>query len=114
MVFKGNGVLKEFPGNYSQYLASETKAPEAKTVKSQPAPKVAEKSKSKLSFKDKREFDLLEKEIPELEKKRQELEEKLQHIADHEDLMKASVDIAALIKTIDSKTERWLELSEMQ
>jgi ABC transport system ATP-binding/permease protein len=114
MVFKGNGVLKEFPGNYSQYLASETKAPEVKTVKSQPAPKVAEKSKSKLSFKDKREFDLLEKEIPELEKKRQQLEEKLQHIADHEDLMKASVDIAALIKSIDSKTERWLELSEMQ
>jgi ABC transport system ATP-binding/permease protein len=115
MVFKGNGELGEYPGNYSQYLASLSEKPVAPAAKvTAPAIKTVEKTKNKLSYNDKREFDTLEKEIPAMEKRRKELEEKLQHIADHDQLIKASQEIAELIKTIDQKTERWLELSEMQ
>jgi ATP-binding cassette subfamily F protein uup len=116
MVFKGDGELGEFPGNYSQYLASLNAKPAAGSIKKEnPVAKTKEsnKEKTKLSFNEQREFEKLEKEIPKLEKQKSELESQLQSITEHEKLIKASEEIAEIIKSIDMKTERWLELSEL-
>ena len=74
LVFKGNAEIKDFPGNYSDYLAAQKSADkeiESKTVAKEPKPDTRIKDKQsdtrKLSFKERRELETLEKEISELE-----------------------------------------------
>jgi ATP-binding cassette subfamily F protein uup len=69
--------------------------------------------KVKLSFKEKHEFDQLEKEIPLLEKEKKELEEKLANSATgHEDLLNITERLGKVVQLLDEKGMRWLELSE--
>jgi ATP-binding cassette subfamily F protein uup len=121
-VFEGDGVVRDYPGNYTQYRLSQKNAPEEKSttanteVKSspainQPAPSPA---KQRLSFKDKREFELLEKEIAALTKEREMINQKLNNGATpFEELQQLSNRIGQVNKELDEKEFRWLELSEM-
>lgn len=117
-VFEGDGKVSVFGGSYTEYrLKQELEAEEAKmqTIKSTQDKKVVEERKKvKLSFKEKIEFEELEKELPKLEEEKKLLSEKLATNLGHEELMKASERLGEVLKLIDSKTDRWLELSEYQ
>lgn len=124
-VFEGVGVIRDFPGNYTEYR--DKKDAEEKTLKKEEPEKPVHKSeqaapvpveektitKKKLSYKEKAEFEQLEKEIAKLEKEKSELTEKLS-AADQqqEDLLKWSERIGKVIAELDEKSFRWLELSE--
>jgi ATP-binding cassette subfamily F protein uup len=116
-VFEGGGVIRDFNGTYTEYrLEEEEKLKAAKTVvkEEKPAERTREdKPKTKLSFKEKYEFDTLEKEIEELEQQKEELEDALNDAAtDYETLEATSKKLGAVIASLNEKTDRWLELSE--
>lgn len=121
-VFKGNGVVKDFPGDYSTYrhcLDMESKM--AKTEAKAESVKTAEQRKpkrdnsNKLSYKEKRELEELEKRLPELETEKNELEGKMssgEMLTD--ELLKASQRVSELIDEIDMVEMRMLELMEKE
>lgn len=119
-VFEGNGVIRDFPGNYTLYR-NEVKDPEPvaekKEVKPTPAPAAvtaAPVSKRQPSFKEKREFELLEKEIEALNEEKTTVTEKLNNgNTPFEELQKLSVRIGEITQLLDEKEIRWLELSEL-
>jgi ATP-binding cassette subfamily F protein uup len=120
-VFEGEGKVKDFPGNYTQYRdwqLLQKKTEQKNNVKSveqtEKETKVKDKKeKSKLSFKEKYEFEQLDKEIPELEKLKSELENKLmQEGLTHEELTEISTKLGDISKELEEKTNRWIELSE--
>ncbi|MGE0090905.1 MAG: ABC-F family ATP-binding cassette domain-containing protein [Bacteroidales bacterium] len=116
-VFQGNGVIKDFPGNYSQYREWITKTEKEALKESivsikKEQPKV-EKTKTKLSFNEKREYEQLEKEIADLENEKSVLENEINSgNLKNDDLISKSQRIGEIIKLLDSKTDRWIELSE--
>ncbi len=116
-VFKGNGQIFDFPGNYSDYKNHLVKQPQSK--EDQPAKsktkKVTQKeSKRKLSFNEKKEFENLESEIEMLENQKNELMEKMNSgSGNHEELLDWSKQIEKLTALIEQKEMRWLELSEL-
>ncbi len=122
LVFKGNAEIKDFPGNYTDYrewneLKEEEERENKKTVQqkepAKPAQPVKEKVR-KMSFKEKQEFEALEKEIPELEAEKAAIEAQLSSgMLDNDGILKASERFAELNDLIDEKSMRWLELSEI-
>ena len=121
-VFKGNGVVKDFPGDYSTYrhcldMESKMAKSEAKaeTAKTQEQRKPKRDNSNKLSFKEKRELEELEKRLPELEMEKNELEGKMStgELAT-EELLKASQRVSELIDEIDMVEMRLLELMEKE
>lgn len=121
-VFKGNGVVKDFPGDYSTYrhcLDMESKM--AKTEAKAESAKTAEQRKpkrdnsNKLSYKEKRELEELEKRLPELETEKNELEGKMSSgEMSTDELLKASQRVSELIDEIDMVEMRMLELMEKE
>lgn len=115
LVFQGEGKIKDYPGNYTDYrnwLKKEAKpAIEKKSVK-----RVKEEQpKTRMSYNEKREFESLEAELPELEKEKKILEEEINSgISDHELLLEKTTRLGELINTLDEKEMRWLELSEFK
>jgi ABC transport system ATP-binding/permease protein len=114
-VFEGEGVVSDFPGNYSQYRELERQ----KENFPEPPPKPAEQPqatatvKRKLSFKEQRELDLLGKELKELEAEKISIHEKLAAPGlPYEELDKLSKRILEIDRLVDDKEMRWLELSE--
>ena len=120
LVFKGDGVIKDFPGNYTQYrgwqaLASENEMNNSDTNKSvrRNAHKMSD-GKRKMTYKEKIEFASLEKEIAELEEEQRQLEADLSSgVLSTDEIMKKSFRFSAVREEIDSKSMRWLELSEI-
>ena len=122
LVFNGNGNIKDFPGSYTTYRVwrkeQEAKQSQA-SVKPTPSippktEKPKERVKGKLSFNEKREFEALEVEIPKLEAEKATLEAEMSSgTLSTEDLIAKSERIATLIEEIDTKSMRWLELSEL-
>lgn len=122
LVFNGNGNIKDFPGSYTAYRVwrkeQEAKQSQA-SVKPTPSippktEKPKERVKGKLSFNEKREFEALEVEIPKLEAEKATLEAEMSSgTLSTEDLIAKSERIAKLIEEIDTKSMRWLELSEL-
>jgi len=118
-VFDGNGEIRDFPGNYTIYrnqLEEEEEARKKAETTSKPKA-VQEKSKpkvsNKMSFNEKREFEVLEKEIEKLEAEKAALETALnsgEHSA--EELTEMSNRFGELTDELDEKEMRWLELSE--
>ena len=117
-----NGVINEFPGNYTQYR--EWKAIEDRRAleeqKSVAAERQSEKEntktaeKTKLSFKERKEFELLEKEIEALESEKSVITQALSSgTLSSEELIDKSNRIGEVLSLIDEKTMRWLELSEL-
>ncbi|HZI68201.1 MAG TPA: ABC-F family ATP-binding cassette domain-containing protein, partial [Hanamia sp.] len=119
-VFEGNGAIKDFPGNYSQYRVwkkqeeNNSQNEDGKSSKSSiENQKPSDNSKVKFSYKERREFENLEKEIAELEKEKKSLEEKLGYSStEFDELQKASERIGNIMQLLDEKEIRWLELSE--
>ena len=120
MVFDGEGVINNFPGNYSQYrewkqLEEKKANEEIKAAKTETKSQVfvKEEVKSKLTYKEKQEFEGLEKKIANLETEKSELTEKLSSgKLSSEELVDISNKITTLMELIEEKTMRWLKLSE--
>lgn len=122
--FEGNGIVKDFPGNYTQYREyKQQEEAERQTVESSPSTRKAESEKPrtdaaerprKLTFKEKQELERLEAELPKLEKEKAELESRMSSgTMATDELLTAGDRIATLIEEIDSKGMRWLELSDI-
>ncbi len=117
-VFEGDGVIKDFPGNYTQYRIEESKQLAVSNKQILNAPTVhrsplTDSTTRKLSYKEKREFEQLEKEIPELETERKDLTEKLGSNISYEELTVVSERLLVINSLLEAKEMRWLELSEL-
>lgn len=117
-VFEGEGIIRDFPGNYTQYRLEQKADKEVenatteKTIKTEPIPKKS--ADKRVSFKDKREFELLAKEIETLTAEKQNITTQLNGASlPFEELRKLSERIAELTEILDEKELRWLELSEL-
>jgi len=114
-VFEGDGEIRDFPGNYSQYRESEKQKELIETDTKTVTQKTGSFTlvKKKLSFKEQREFEMLEKELLQLEEERKIVYEQLQSTElPFEKLQQLSERISFINKLIDEKEFRWLELSE--
>ena len=125
-IFEGNGVIRDFPGNYTQYREamaagesvmgshiSPDKNQEPVDTRQQAT--TGSSSKRQLTFKEKREFELLEKEIADLTREKAIITEKLTSgNTAFEELQKISQRIGEVTQLLDEKEFRWLELSELQ
>lgn len=124
-VFEGDGVIRDFPGNYSQYRLwlkeQETSADEQYTIAERQNKsgtvndqrKTDKEKNRQFSFKEKREFDLLEKEINQLTKEKETITSKLNNADTRfEELQQLSIRIGEVTRLLDEKEFRWLELSE--
>ena len=120
-VFNGDGDIKDFPGNYTEYrdwrdeeratAAKEAAAQAAKTTPAKQSHRTEEKRK--LTFKEKREYEALETEIFQLEEEKAAIEEAMSSgTLSTADLLEKSARIQQVLELIDEKTMRWLELSE--
>ncbi len=138
-VFEGEGLVRDFPGNYTEYREKKEKeekilGKEAKANQLETAAKLNAKDayeydesieisgnnisktavqKKKLSFKEKFEFEELEKDIAKLEAEKVKITEQLNSSTDnHDDIVKWTGEIGKIITLLDEKSLRWLELSE--
>ena len=113
-VFEGDGDIRDFPGNYSDYRSSlkqeETAEEKPKIVSS----KNTAREKRKFSFNEKREWETLQKDIKTLEAEKHKLSDQINTATlPYDDLMKISQRIAEINELLDQKEMRWLELSEI-
>ena len=114
-VFKGNGEVVIYNGNYADFKQEqlELEAAEKKEERKQEKVQVKEKdNKQKLSYKEQREFESLEKEIADLEEQISQLTGELSSSNDHIELQKIAEEIEKTKSSLDNKTERWMELAE--
>lgn len=112
-VFRGNGVIENFPGNYSDFRAYEDSKPSTpKESKKESVPTEKPIQKGKLSYNEKREFGLLEIDIEKLQKKKKTIEDQfVNEELTSEEINQKSIELQDIIASIDTKEERWLELS---
>ena len=121
-VFEGDGVVRDFPGNYSSYRIEERAKEKQKDAPKKPepeAPKPMVKApapipeKKKFSFKDKREYDMLEKEIASLEAEKVTTTEKMMDPnLNYDQIQQLSNRMVRIGQLLEEKELRWLELSE--
>ena len=127
LVFEGAGRIKDFPGNYSEYLEwkrlkeSQEQEEEVKAERKESTAAVSERRRSsdsakrKLSFNERREKEALEREIETLEREKAQLEQELCSGTLSVDVLTAhSTRIGELLTLIDRKSTRWFELSEIE
>lgn len=117
-VFEGNGVIKDFPGNYSDYREWKNLQKEEKAVKKEERPKERENKRdysAKMSFKERKEFEALTVDIEKLEEEKHSIEEALSAgTLGVEELTQKSQRISEIIAELEDKEMRWLELSEKE
>lgn len=132
LVFKGSAEIQDFPGNYTDFREWENENGERKTESDgRSVENVKRKTESvgqndakenknnvsakrKLSFKEKQEFETLEREISELEKEKAKIEDAMSSgLLANDEIVSASERFSVLLELIDEKTMRWLELSEI-
>ena len=126
LVFKGEGEIQDFPGNYTQYrewcrLQPKTEGEEAEkkatkpTTKEQPSATQKKEGKRKMTYKEKREYEQLTKELEQLENEQKTLEEALcSGQLSVEELTEKSKRLPEIKDEIDEKEMRWLELAEIE
>lgn len=119
LVFKGQGDIRDFPGNYSDYrdwkLAKAEHEKEQSKPKEEKTERIRLNDKRKLSFKEKKELEQLEKDIAVLEEEKKRLEEMLcSGTLSVAELTETSKRLPVLGDELDEKTMRWLELSEIE
>lgn len=121
LVFRGNGEIKDFPGNYTQFREWESLKPKAEAAdkpnttseKKEKREFVGEQRRKK-TYKEKCEFERLEKEIAELEKEQKQIEEELcSGTLSIEQLTEKSKRLPVIKESLEEKEMRWLELSEI-
>lgn len=117
MVFKGDGVIKDFPGNYTQYREWQALLPkEAGELKvdKDTKPTKTVRERVKMTFKEKREFEQLEKDITLLEDEKKRIEDALSTgMLSVDQITEMSKRLPVLNDELDEKSMRWLELSEL-
>lgn len=120
-VFEGNGVIKDFPGNYSEYREwkqENDKLKDAEKPKEQQKTKASNVEKNrnsnKLTFKERKEFEELTKELDSLNNEKQEIETIFSNGSNTADLDRLAKRYNELKSIIDEKEYRWLELSEKE
>lgn len=123
-VFEGQGAIKDIIGNYTEYrkqLAQDSKRDKKPSDEKIEAVKVTQMSdsaapvaeKKKLSFKEKQEFEQLEKELETLENQKETFTNVLSNPeSSNEDIMNAGIKLGEIVARIDEATERWMELAE--
>ncbi|WNZ48118.1 ABC-F family ATP-binding cassette domain-containing protein [Leptolyngbya boryana CZ1] len=116
---ESGGTVREYPGNYSVYLdfkKDEEVAVEKPQIEKKSEPKPASNKPRKLSFKEKRELEALETQIPQMEEEKSTIEQKLYHNppAGFSEVQKLSERLAELDEQIETATIRWMELSEIE
>jgi len=122
-VFEGEGHIRDYPGNYSQYRlwleeggpkAADNNTEKNRSAESVPAADTTSApDKRKPSFKEKREFELLEKEISALTREKETITLKLSSPIPFDELQQLSNRIGEITQLLDEKELRWLELSEL-
>ena len=120
LVFKGQGEIKDFPGNYTQYREWQALQPKELSSAGQKPAKVStdtrseRETKRKMSFKEKREFEQLEKDIATLEDEKKQIEDALSSgTLSVDEITQMSKRLPLLNDELDEKSMRWLELSEL-
>ncbi len=120
LVFHGNGDVQDFPGNYSQYREWKALKTKDETIKKKPEQEGKSKknyrndTRRRMTFKEKTEFEQLEKDIAALEAEQKQLEEELcSGTLSIEQLTEKSRRLPKLKEELDEKSMRWLELSEI-
>ena len=120
-VFDGEGSIKDFPGNYSDWrdwrieekAAAAKEAAEKAAKSATPKQSYRTETKRKLTFKERKEYESLEEEIMALEEEKASIEQAMSTgTLDNDTLLKHSMRIQTVIELIDEKSMRWLELSE--
>lgn len=118
LVFEGNGIIKDFTGNFTQYRDLEkqrlqqVKSVEKEKTLAQKAGTEKKQPKKKLSYKEQRELKDLDLSIPLLEEEKKELTQQLQTTTDYTLIAEISQKLQSLIDDLDEKELRWLELQE--
>lgn len=123
LVFRGNGEVKDFPGNYTQFREAEKRQAREEASKSNPSgsnattstgikPRLTEKPR-RLTFKERQEFESLERDIEALEAEKSDIETALSSgTINVEEITTMSKRLPILNEELDEKSMRWLELSE--
>lgn len=124
LVFNGDGDVKDFPGNYTQYRDWKTERDKTEKASASPTPKAGNEPQNdgrnqnrarKLTFKEKRELEQLEKDIDALTKEKEEINAALcGGTTDVNEITRLSKRLPLLSDELDEKEMRWLELSELQ
>jgi ATP-binding cassette subfamily F protein uup len=114
--------VRDYPGNYSQYRAQRKeeqrqaqalkKARQGEATSTAGTATIKGDYSKRLSYKEKMEFDQLEKDLPLLEKKRDDLSSQIQGEQDHEKLLSMGAELGRIAQSLDEAEMRWLELSE--
>ena len=112
-VFRGNGIVENFPGNYSDYRVYEDSKPKEKVIKIEKQQKESTPpNKTKLSFVEKREFGSLEEDIDRLVRKKKAIESSfLNEELTQPQIQEKSEELQQVLSSLEEKEERWLELS---
>jgi len=120
--YKGDGIVKDFPGNYTQLREKQREnekqsslVKSSKNPESEKQPETVSKKEKKqgLTFKEKKEFEVLSKEIENLESEKKLIESEMsQSFINNEELLSKSKRHGEIVKLLDDKEFRWLELSE--
>ena len=124
LAFEGNGKIKDFVGNFSEYREAKSREESLEKnttakpdpVKETPAATVnasSSHSKRKLTFKEQRELETIEKEMPELEEQRAKILDQLNNETDYEKIAKLSSELETVSETLENQEMRWLELQEL-
>lgn len=119
-VFEGDGVVKDYYGNYTEYRQEKEKEERIrKRVEKENRPAVVkpvrEQPKNKLTFKEKRELETIEKEMADLEAEKSELEQKMNNgEGSAEEFAQWGKRYNEINVILEAKTDRWLELSEKE
>ena len=117
----GQTSVRDYPGNYSQYRAMRSEeakrahTAQAASKRDVPAPEAVEIKgdySARLSYKERLEFETLEKDLPKLEARRDELQSALLAETDHQKMQSLGEELGQLSEQIDLAEMRWLELSE--
>lgn len=127
LAFEGEGKIRDFVGNFSEYREkiretrtenqerqAQAKTDEPQTKSENPATSNQKPATKKLSFKEQRELETIEKEMPKLEERHADILEKLNNESDYEKISKLSEELQTVSDELGEKEMRWLELQEMQ
>lgn len=123
--FEGDGMIRDFPGNYTQYRAfleqnpgviekqkEESNAVLEEIIVSTSVIETQKVIQKKLSFKEKFELETLEKELPQLQDEKEKLEQLMMNNISFEEIQKAADRVGEIVQNLENKEMRWLELSE--
>lgn len=111
-VFRGDGIIENFPGNYSDFRAYEDSQSKEISEKKEASESIGKPKKKSLSYNEKREFGALEADIERLQNQKLRIENQFLNVEIlPDDIQKKSEELQEIISKLEEKEERWLELS---